>query len=397
LDILNKKLLPLLNERQKRILSAIEVKIIGKNGIAEVQKSMKISRNTIIAGMKEIESEANILDIKKIRKSGGGRKKLIEKSPKLEEDLKEIMESATRGDPEAVLLWSSKSLRNIEEALRERNYKISYRTIGTLLKKMGYFLQANRKKLEGKQHENRDAQFHYINEKSKKFMAKNCPVLSVDTKKKEIIGNFKNNGQEYGKKGEKIAVDTYDFCKEKAAPYGVYNVALNEGWVSVGISSDTAEFAVNSIRSWWENIGKKHYENSEEIYINADGGGSNGHRVRLWKYELQKLSNEINKSIHVSHFPPGTSKWNKIEHKMFAFISKNWRAKPLLTFQTVVNLIGNTRTKKGLKIEAILDEKFYAKGIKVSDEEFKSINLERDIFEGEWNYKISANNSKVSY
>ena len=283
-----------------------------------------------------------------------------------------------------------------EANLKNRNYKISFRSICDLLKKLGYSLQSNRKKLEGKNHPDRNAQFEYINNKSTEFLNEGHPVISIDTKKKENIGKYKNNGVEYAKQGKPIEVNTYDFPDKKlgkVSPYGVYDIGKNKGWVNVGISSDTAKFAVNSIRTWWQHMGKETYLNTPQIYINADGGGSNGHRVRLWKTELQKLANEINKVIHVSHFPPGTSKWNKIEHRMFSYISKNWRGKPLETVETVINLISNTTTKKGLKIKAVLDKNIYKTGIEVSDEELDKVNIVRDEFHGEWNYKIVPQNA----
>jgi hypothetical protein len=270
--------------------------------------------------------------------------------------------------------------------------------VSGLLSEVGYSLQANKKTKEGGNHPDRDKQFQYINEKAKRFQSNKQPVISVDAKKKENIGNFKNNGREYAKKGNAPEVNVYDFIdkeKGKVTPYGVYDLAKNNGWVSVGISADTAKFAVESIRKWWTNMGKECYPNVSELYINADGGGSNGSRTRLWKIELQKLATELQVKIHVSHFPPGTSKWNKIEHRMFSFISKNWRGKPLINRATVVNLIGNTRTTKGLKISAQLDEAIYQKGIKISDRELSEVFLEKDEFHGEWNYIILPNYVQV--
>ena len=289
------------------------------------------------------------------------------------------------------LLWTSKSLRNITETLKSQKINISYVTVRSLLKSLGYSLQANRKTDEGGSIEDRDEQFEYINETALSFMDESCPVISVDCKKKELIGNYKNNGVEYEKKKNPRNVKVYDFIDKdlgKAVPYGVYDIAQNEGWVNVGVSSDTAEFAVNTIRTWWYEMGKEQYANAPKLLITADGGGSNSSRGRLWKTELQKLASEIKLEINVCHFPPGTSKWNKIEHRMFSYISKNWRAKPLVSLEVIVNLIANTKTEKGLKIKAKEDKKNYAKGIKISDEEMGKINLKRNAFRGEWNYII---------
>jgi len=288
-------------------------------------------------------------------------------------------------------LWTSKSTCKLAEALNESGYKISQTSVHKMLKAKGYSMQANCKKLEGKQHPDRDKQFIHINTQGKAFQSKNCPVLSIDTKKKENIGNYKNRGQEYSQKGKPVPVNTHDFPDKelgKVAPYGVYDIGRNEGWVNVGISRDTARFAVNSIRTWWYVMGNEIYKDAATIMITADCGGSNSNRTRLWKWELQKLAIELNKTIYVCHFPPGTSKWNKIEHKMFSYISMNWRAKPLISRETVVQLIANTKTKSGLTIQAALDENIYEKGVKVSKEDFNTINIERDTFHGEWNYSI---------
>lgn len=378
-----------MNERCRRLWAGAEAESYGFGGAKLVSRATNISYNTVCNGRKEIKEGSD--KGTKIRKSGGGRKSLIEQDDSLLSDFRNLIEPATRGDPESPLLWTSKSVSNISKELQALKHNISDRSVYNLLKKDGYSLQSNKKSNEGTNHPDRNAQFEFINEKTKQFQMVGSPVISVDTKKKENIGNFKNNGQEYCKKGFPTKVNTYDFVdktKGKVAPYGIYDVEKNNGWVSVGISSDTAEFAVNSIRKWWKNMGKSRYSEAKEIYINADGGGSNGSRNRLWKVELQKLSNEINMIIHVSHFSPGTSKWNKIEHKMFSFISKNWRGKPLIDTTTIVNLIGNTTTKRGLKIIAELDENEYQKGIKISDEELKKVNIEKNEFHGEWNYKI---------
>ena len=302
-----------------------------------------------------------------------------------------MVESATRGDPCCSLLWTSKSTYTIAEELNKDHYRAGRKIVSRILKSLDYSLQSNKKTREGSGHIDRDKQFQYINEKTKSFQSQYKPVLSVDTKKKENIGNYKNNGKEYRPKRNPREVEGHDFTdknKGKVAPYGIYDITLNKGWVSVGVNNDTAQFAVNSIRSWWYEMGQENYSTASEIFINADGGGSNGYRTRLWKIELQKLANEMDKSIHVSHFPPGTSKWNKIEHKMFCFITANWKARPLIDRATVVNLIANTKTKNGLTIKAKLDETIYQKGIKVPDDIFASVNIQTDPFHGEWNYVI---------
>ena len=405
---------PHLNERSLRTWAASEALAIGHGGKKILHAVTGLSYTTIHVGTLEIEAAEKTTsskmadkpednaqsktNIQRIRKSGGGRKSKLLKDPTLKRDLLNIIESTTRGDPESPLLWSCKSTRHIADSLNKENTRVSHNLVSKILSEMGYSLQGNRKIKEGAGHPDRDAQFNFINNKTKEFQKKNQPVISVDTKKKELIGEFKNAGQEYCKKGHPTKVNTYDFIDKalgKAAPYGVYDLSKNNGWVSVGVSCDTAEFAVNSIRSWWFEMGEAVYKDATEIYINADGGGSNGTRVRMWKTELQKFANEIGKIIHVSHFPPGTSKWNKIEHKMFCFISKNWRGRPLIDTATIVGLIANTTTKKGLTINAKLDDNIYQAGIKISDEEIRLVKIEKDPFHGEWNYKIMPDNSQV--
>jgi hypothetical protein len=379
-----------LSERGRRKWAAIQAKRLGHGGKALVKKITGLSYPTIRRGLLDIECK-DTKNIDKIRRSGAGRKTLIKTYPNLQSDMESLLNDSTIGDPENPLRWTSKSTRNLCDALKNKGYDIAQRSVCNILNLMGYSLQANRKLLSGKENPDRDAQFNFINQKVISFQGNNKPVISVDAKKKELIGNFKNNGQEFYQKKQSPKVNVYDFLdkeKGKVAPYGIYDLAKNKGWVSVGISSDTAKFAVNSIRSWWREMGKADYHKAREIYINADGGGSNGYRTKLWKTELQKLSNEINMAIHVSHFPPGTSKWNKIEHRMFSFISKNWRGRPLIDHATVVSLIGNTKTKTGLEIKARLDENEYQTGIVVSDKEIEKVNLERDEFHGEWNYII---------
>jgi hypothetical protein len=386
------KIAPFLDERALRMWVATEAESLGFGGQRIVHKATGVSVTTIRQGIKDLKlTKERPVESNRIRRKGGGRKTNAEKDLTLKDDVLNVVESSTRGDPETSLLWSSKSLRKIADVINTNGHRISYTNVGKILKDEGYSLQANRKVNEGGNNPDRDTQFNYISNKTKDFQSKNYPVISVDTKKKELIGEFKNVGDEYCKKGQATKVNVYDFVdkdKGKAAPYGIYDVSRNNGFVSVGISSDTAEFSVNSIKSWWYEMGAAVYDDAAEIYINADGGGSNGSRVRLWKVELQKFANEINKTLHVSHFPPGTSKWNKIEHKMFCFISKNWRGKPLIDIATIVQLIGSTTTTKGLTIRSKFDERHYTKGIKVSDEELAKINIMPDSFHGEWNYKI---------
>jgi transposase len=384
------KIFPMLSERQRRMVAASDAEFIGRGGIVAVSRASGMSRSTITIGMKELQSGI-ITESKRIRKEGGGRKTLLETDPSLEKDIDWIVSPVTRGDPESPLVWCSKSLRNIAAALQSKGHKISHNAVGMLLKEQGYSLQANRKTHEGGNHPDRDEQFEFINNQSKAYLEKGQPVISVDCKKKELIGNFKNSGKEWEPQKTPAQVNVYDFVDKKlgkAIPYGIYDMYKNVGWVNVGISKDTAKFAVLSIRTWWEKMGKLCYSNVKELLITADGGGSNSSRSRLWKMEIQKFSNETGMQIRVCHFPPGTSKWNKIEHKLFSFISMNWRGKPLTSLQVIVNLIGATKSKSGLKIETSIDENIYEKGIKVNDEDFKKINIEKDEFHGEWNYVI---------
>ncbi len=381
--------LPRLDERLGRIYLASEALSLGRGGKQRIARIAKVSRTRIDRGIADIaELTGNKVNV---RRSGGGRKKKTEEVKSLLPSIEAMVNAHTRGDPMNPLLWTNKSLRNIEKALKEEGFKVSYVTVGELLKSLGYSLQANRKTDEGATIEDRDEQFEYINSSAISFMAEQCPVISVDCKKKELIGNFKNNGTEWELQKTPTEVKVYDFVDKelgKAVPYGVYDIARNEGWVNVGISSDTAEFAVNAIRTWWNEMGKGQYMAAKKILITADGGGSNSSRGRLWKTELQKLATEIGMEISVSHFPPGTSKWNKIEHRLFSYISKNWRAKPLTSLEVVVNLIANTTTEKGLKVKAKEDRKEYSKGIKITDEEMEMVKIKRTNFRGEWNYTI---------
>lgn len=384
------QLAPHLNEKTKRLWCALEASQLKKFGITIVSNATKVSRPTIYAGIKELKNSKEIPE-DRIRREGGGAKKLTEKNPSLEKDLEFLVEPTVKGDPEKPLKWTCKGTEKLAKELNKKGHKISPNTVRTILKNNDYSMQLNRKEREGKSVPDRDAQFKYINKKTTSFQKKNYPVISVDAKKKELIGNFKNNGREYCKKKNPIKVNTHDFLekeKGKVAPYGVYDIGKNKGWVSVGITKDTAEFAVNTIRSWWHKMGSQDYSKAKKILIVADCGGSNGYRSKLWKWELQKLANEINIEMHISHMPPGTSKWNKIEHRMFSYISKNWRGRPLITREVVVQLIGNTTTKKGLKIMSQLDLHEYKTGIEITEDQLKMLNLKKYKFRGEWNYKI---------
>jgi transposase len=388
-------ILPLLDERQTRQYLAAESISFGRGGKTLISRLSGVRRLSISRGEQEL-NDTNLTKISKgrIRQSGAGRKKELDKQPGLIDSIKEIVEPHTIGDPEKVLLWTSKSVRNIQEALELQGYKISHELVRQLLQSLGYSMQSNRKVHEGGSHPDRDTQFEYINEKSKSFISQQQPVISVDCKKKELIGNYKNNGQEWQSEKHPLEVNVYDFPDKtngKAAPYGVYDVAHNKGWVSVGISSDTSAFAVATIRSWWENEGKTTYQNAKYLYITADGGGSNGIRNRLWKSELQQFANDSGLIIHVSHLPPGTSKWNKIEHRLFAFISKNWRGKPLESLYVIISLINGTKTKTGLTVKAVIDKNTYKTGIKIGDEELNKCNIAKNKFHGEWNYSIAPN------
>jgi hypothetical protein len=384
---------PFLNERSIRMWCAAETRDLGYGGKTLVHRATGVSRPTIDKGLKELDLPC-VTESQRIRRAGGGRKKITEKDPTLLKDLDDLIDPQTRGDPETSLRWSSKSTLKLSQELQEKGHKITQRSVHRLLTQQKYSMKSNRKRHEGGNHPDRDQQFQNINEAAKQFQAMQCPVLSVDAKKKENIGNYKNQGKEWSAKGEHTDVNVYDFInpeKGKAAPYGVYDIGANAGWVSVGISSDTAEFAVESIRQWWYEMGNAIYKDATKLMITADCGGSNGYRVRLWKYELQQLANELNKSISVCHFPPGTSKWNKIEHRLFSYISQNWRARPLVDLQTVVELIGNTKTKTGLTVKTKVDSRKYEKGKKISDDQFAKINIERSEFHPEWNYTISPN------
>ena len=333
------------------------------------------------------------LSVSRVRKSGGGRKRVIDKHPRLKLALEKLVDPATRGDPESPLRWVSKSIRHLEKTLRDKGFAVGRTAVGNLLKEMEYSLQANKKTQEGKSHPDRDGQFQYINDCAKRFLGRRQPVISVDTKKKELVGNYKNGGRELEPQGSPLEVEGHDFPTDvpKAIPYGIYDIGDNRGWVNVGTHSDTAEFAVESIRFWWKEMGKARYPKAKELLICADSGGSNGYRSHLWKAELQKFSNQEKFKISVCHFPPGTSKWNKIEHKLFSFISMNWRGKPLTSYRTIVKLIAATTTKAGLTVKVRLDKRKYRKGIAVPEDILKNLNLSKHEFHGEWNYTISPN------
>jgi transposase len=384
-----------LDERAKRLFAASEAMAFGWGGIAAVSRATGMSPKTVHKGIQESKSlEAGLGDLLskgRQRRPGAGRKKAEDKDPTLLEDLKLLVESTTRGDPESALLWTARSQRNLVKALADKGHKVSTWVVSRLLKKLGYSLQGNKKRLEGAQHPDRNAQFEHINEMIRRQHNAGNPVISVDTKKKELVGNYKNGGQELRSNHDPELVRVHDFRDKdvpKAVPYGVYDLAENEAWVSVGISHDTAQFSVATIRAWWEEMGSPLYPEADSLLITADGGGSNGYRLRLWKWELQALVNELGFPIRMCHFPPGTSKWNKIEHRLFSFITMNWRGKPLVTHQVIVQLIASTKTDKGLSVRARLDEGHYPKGRRISNQQMAQINLEPDKWHGEWNYTI---------
>ena len=364
---------------------------MGRGGVSLMARISGLARSTIYHGLSDIRDNVTA-PAGRIRKEGGGRKKKASEDPTLVADLKRLVEPVTRGDPMQPLLWTTRSLRNLANELANKEHTACPTVVGNLLRGMGYSLQANSKTREGGQHIDRDAQFNYINTQAKAFLAATEPVISVDTKKKELVGNFKNNGREWRRNGAPEQVNVHDFIDPKlsrAVPYGVYDITNNVGWVSVGTDHDTAAFAVNAIRRWWRTMGKKRHPKAKRLMITADGGGSNGYRVRLWKVELQKLADELELPITVCHLPPGTSKWNKIEHRLFSFITINWRGKPLRSYRTIVQLISATTTDTGLKVRAELDENKYPKGVKVSDLQMATVNLTRHSFHGDWNYTVS--------
>jgi transposase len=379
-----------LDERSRRLLAAAESQAIGKGGISIVAKATGISRPVIRQGLADLK-EPITLAPGRVRKSGGGRKKAIDKDASLKTDLESLLESTTRGDPETALQWTCKSVRQLTEELKRMKHQVSHQVVADLLHDLGYSLQANRKTREGSSHPDRNAQFEHLNAKVKWSLGRHQPVISVDTKKKELVGDFKNGGRELRPKGQPELVRVHDFVDPelgRATPYGIYDLGRNSGWVSVGMDHDTAEFAVETIRRWWRTMGRPAYPEATRLLITADAGGSNGSRLRLWKLELQKLADETGLRIAICHFPPGTSKWNKIEHRLFSYITQNWRGKPLRSFLTIVNLIAATTTKTGLKVHAELNTETYQSGIKVSDAELAQVKIRRDKFHGDWNYEI---------
>ena len=387
-----------LDERQRRALAAAEAKVIGRGGVSQVAAATGLARGTIMAGMEEFEGTSNeflpgaqLAPPAATRRAGGGRKPLTQKDPTLVADLLELVEPTTRGDPESPLRWSCKSLRELAVELQKLDHVVSHVVVGQLLKSEGFSLQGNAKVIEGNQSPDRNAQFEHINATVSTAIARGQPVISVDTKKKELVGQFKNAGKEWRPAGDPEQVKVHDFVDPelgRASPYGVYDIAANQGWVSVGTDNDTAAFAVQTIRRWWYAMGKLRYPKARELTITADGGGSNGHRVRLWKLELGRLAQETGLSIRVCHFPPGTSKWNKIEHRMFSFITMHWRGQPLVSHEVIVNLIAGTKTRSGLTVHAELDANSYPKGLVVTDADLATVRIEPDKFHGDWNYRL---------
>ncbi|GHT42939.1 hypothetical protein FACS189437_10820 [Bacteroidia bacterium] len=382
---------PHLNEKQRRIVFAAEAYQIGRGGKSLVCRLTKMSRPTLNQGLKDLFSAINVSENGRIRKEGAGRKSQAANQPELKKALESLVEPTTSGDPQSALKWTIKSCRTLAEELKNQGFKAGKTTVANLLSELGYSLQSNQKGLEGESHIDRNAQFEFINRRAVTYLNKALPVISVDTKKKENIGNFKNAGQEYRHKHDARKVNGHDFATEKASPYGIYDIAKNEGFVNVGKNYDTSEFAVNSIKQWWELTGKTHYPDAKYLLITADGGGSNGYRRKQWKVELQRFANESGLAVSVCHFPPGTSKWNKIEHRLFSQITLNWKGIPLVDYETVVQLIGATKNSKGLTVTCQLDDTEYKKGIVISDEELNAINLKKYKFHGEWNYVIKPN------
>lgn len=385
---------PEMDERMRRQWAAAEAKELGWGGVSLVAKATGLSRPTISVGIRELElsPKKRTAEAQHIRRPGAGRKRVVDVDPELIAALEALIEPGTRGDPESPLRWTCKSTRRLADELTRQRHAVSDRTVAALLKERGYSLQGNRKTREGESHPDRNAQFEYINSSVLRFQKRGRPAISVDTKKKELVGDFRNSGREWRPKGKPEDVRVHDFQDKllgKAIPYGVYDIVSNQGWVNVGIDHDTAQFAANSIQRWWTRMGQRRFPKATELLITADGGGSNSHRSRLWKVCLQELANELDMKLHICHFPPGTSKWNKIEHRLFSFITQNWRGKPLVSVQTIVNLIASTRTRKGLIVKAAIDDNHYETNIKVTDEELARVKLKCNKFHGDWNYTIS--------
>jgi len=386
-----RSLAPALTERSRRLWAATEAKALGHGGIALVERATGISRSTIQRGMRELESDEAPLDPERTRRRGGGRLPAVVKDPTVLEDLDALIEPTAAGEPDSPLRWTARSVRTLSEALQEMGHSVSHTLVAELLQGLGYTLQANQKKREGAQHPDRDAQFRYINDQVRRFLRKGQPAISVDTKKKELVGDFKNAGRSWRPKGNPEPVRVHDFLipeQGKAIPYGVYDLHRNEGWVSVGIDHDTASFAVKAIGRWWKVMGQPGYADVASLLITADAGGSNGSRLRLWKWELQQLANRTGLTISVCHFPPGTSKWNKIEHRLFSHIAMNWRGTPLVSLAVIVSLIAATRTETGLRVRSELDRGRYPEGIKVSADQMAQVALKPHRFHGDWNYTI---------
>ncbi|NJD20314.1 MAG: ISAzo13 family transposase, partial [Gemmatimonadetes bacterium] len=381
-----------LSERSRRLWAASEAMALGHGGVALVERATGISRSTVTRGIREVEAgKSDELPPERARRPGGGRKRATEKDTSLLDDLDALVEPTTRGDPEGPLRWTSKSLRHLADELQALGHDVSYALVGRLLKESGYSLQANQKTREGAQHEDRDAQFRYIARCVRRCLREGAPAISVDTKKKELVGDFKNAGREWRPKGNPEPVRVHDFLipeQGKAIPYGVYDLSRDEGWVSVGIDHDTAAFAVNAVRQWWKHMGRLAYPNADSLLITADAGGSNGPKVRLWKWELQRFANRTGLSITVCHFPPGTSKWNKIEHRLFSHIAMNWRGKPLVSLATIVSLIGSTTSSSGLRIRSQIDHGSYPLGVPVTDAQMATVRVQPHRFHGDWNYTI---------
>ena len=390
---------PLMDERMRRQWAASEAQSYGWGGVSAVSNAIGMSRLTVAKGVAELASRARrgAAVSSRLRRPGAGRKQITETDPQLSAALEHLIDPLTRGDPMSPLRWTCLSTSQLANALSQQDHPVSPRSVGRLLNAAGYSLQGNRKTQEGAAHPDRNAQFEYINATVQAFQHRGQPVISVDTKKKELVGAFKNAGREWRPRGEPEAVKVHDFLDKelgKAIPYGVFDLSENEGWVSVGVDHDTAQFATQAIQRWWKRMGAKHYPKVRELLITADGGGSNGSRCRLWKVALQGLALRLQMPIHVCHFPPGTSKWNKIEHRMFSHITQNWRGRPLISHEVIVNLIGSTTTKSGLKICAALDTRRYPTGIKVSDEQMAALNIKQADFHGEWNYKLLPKRKK---
>ena len=389
------RILPHLNERQRRLVGAADAQMLGYGGIARVARASGLDRSTLHRGLRDLAGA--VLPAERVRHVGGGRKRVSEQRPEILQELEQLVDSVTRGDPQSPLRWTCKSTRQLARTLTGRGYEVSYRVVGELLRELGYRLQANAKTLAGSSHPDRNAQFEYLNTPVQTSLAKRWPVLSVDAKKKELVGPYRNGGQEWQGQGQPEKVNVHDFPDPqlgKAIPYGIYDVGRNLGWVNVGCDHDTASFAVASIRRWWTQMGSALYKKAKPLLICADSGGSNGYRVRLWKVELQELADTLGGAVTVCHLPPGTSKWNKIEHRLFSHLSLNWRGRPLISHEVIVALIGATTTQTGLRVEAALDRRPYPTRVEVSDEQLAQVQLRPHQFHGEWNYSILPRRSK---